>query len=65
MANSTNVERPFRDEDLFRVLAKAQQQYDRYLELARLAGFVELTARVEPQPPESDTPLSLTIWPSD
>jgi hypothetical protein len=65
MVDPTSTERPLSDADLFDLLAKAQQQYDRYLELARSARFVELTTQVESLPPVSDTPLSLTIWPKE
>ena len=50
------------DEQIFQLLAKAQQQYEQYMAVAQSAEvFTPVESLVVPPP--QDLPLSLTIWP--
>ena len=50
------------DEQVFQLLAEAQQQYEQYLAVAQSAEvFTPMESLVVP--PSPDLPLSLTIWP--
>ena len=50
------------DEQIFQLLAEAQQQYEQYLAVAQSAAvFTPVESLVVP--PSPDLPLSLTIWP--
>ena len=50
------------DEQIFQLLAEAQQQYEQYLAVAQSAAvFTPVGSLVVP--PSPDLPLSLTIWP--
>ncbi|MCC7194279.1 MAG: hypothetical protein IT356_01855 [Gemmatimonadaceae bacterium] len=57
--------KPRLDDHVDGVIAKAARQYAAYIELARLA---DVTKALSPPAAETslapDTPLSLTIWPS-
>ena len=49
------------DEQVFKLLAEAQRQYDQYLALTQSAAvFTPMESLVVP--PSPDLPLSLTIW---
>ena len=66
MPESTGREKVAKDEDLLDRLADAQQQYDRYVQLAHIAGFTELIVTAQASTTEqNDVPLSLTIWPEE
>ena len=50
------------DEQVFQLLAEAQQQYEQYLAVTQSAAvFTSMESLVVP--PSPDLPLSLTIWP--
>ena len=50
------------DEQIFQLLAEAQQQYEQYLAVTQSAEvFTQVESLVVP--PSQDLPLSLTIWP--
>ena len=49
------------DEQVFQLLAEAQQQYDQYLKITQSAA-VFTPAESLVIPPSPDLPLSLTIW---
>ena len=50
------------DEQVFQLLAEAQQQYEQYLAVTQSAAvFAPVESLVVP--PSPDLPLSLTIWP--
>ena len=50
------------DEQIFQLLAEAQQQYEQYLAVAQSAAVFTLVESLV-VPPSPDLPLSLTIWP--
>ena len=50
------------DEQIFQLLAEAQQQYEQYMAVIQSAAvFTPVESLVVP--PSPDLPLSLTIWP--
>jgi len=49
------------DTEALDILAQAQQQYDRYLQLTKTLNFVSPQEELEEQPPSWDHPLTFVF----